>query len=137
MKKVFGLFLMLAVFTFALVSCGGEKKGNDSTEAVVEEPKVEEAVATKTHAPETIALYEKYCIVCHKDGIAGSPKLGDATLWGPRAEKGMATLVKHVTEGYTGETGIMPQKGTCMECTEQNFKDLITYMLDQAGLEAK
>jgi len=134
MKKEFGLFLLLAVFAFAMVSCGGEKKDKETTETT--EPVVEEVAATTSHAPETIALYDKYCTVCHKDGIAGSPKLGDATLWGPRAEKGMATLVKHVTEGYTGETGIMPPKGTCMECTEENFKNLITYMLDQAKLKA-
>lgn len=132
MKKEFGLFLLLAIFAFAVVSCGGEKK--ETTEST--EPKVEEVAATPVHAPETIALYDKYCTVCHKEGIAGAPKIGDATLWGPRAEKGMATLVKHVTEGYTGETGIMPPKGTCMECTEQNYKDLITYMLDQAKLKA-
>ncbi|HAQ38606.1 MAG TPA: cytochrome c5 family protein [Saprospirales bacterium] len=135
MKKAFGLFLLMAVFVFALISCGGEKKEKETPEATIE-AQVEEVAATTTHAPETIALYDKYCTVCHKEGIAGAPKIGDATLWGPRAEKGMATLVKHVTEGYTGETGIMPAKGTCMECTEDNYKNLITYMLDQAGLKA-
>ena len=69
--------------------------------------------------------------------MAGAPKLGNKELWGPRAEKGMSTLVKHVTEGYTGDAGIMPPKGTCMDCSEVDFINAISYMLKQAELEAK
>ena len=141
MKKGFGLLIMLAIFTFALVSCGGEKKANETADAVKEEVKTETATAEVAEFVADFAageeIYDKYCFVCHKDGIAGAPKSGNKELWGPRAEKGMATLVEHVTKGYTGDTGILPPMGTCMECTENDFKNIISFMLNKADLTAK
>ncbi len=37
--------------------------------------------------------------------------------------------------GYTGKYGVMPEKGTCMDCTEQDLYDAISYMMDKAGVE--
>lgn len=138
MKKGIVLFILLSVFSFAMTSCGGEKKTEESkdatTEAVEESTEVAEVSADLAAGEET---YNKFCFACHKEGIAGSPKLGDKELWGPRAEKGMTTLIKHVTEGYTGDTGIMPPKGTCMDCAEEDFRNAISFMLSKADLVAK
>lgn len=142
MKKGFGLFILLAVFSFALVSCGGEKK-TDSASDSAEEAKTEAAAETAEVAEISADLaageetYNKFCFACHKEGIAGAPLLGDKELWGPRADKGMATLIKHVTEGYTGDAGIMPPMGTCMDCTEEDFRNAISFMLSKADLVAK
>jgi cytochrome c5 len=139
MKKGIGSFIFLTIISWSLMSCGGEKK----TDGENGQAKTEAADQTAEIADPSIdlaageATYNQFCFACHKDGIAGAPKLGDKELWGPRAEKGMATLVKHVTEGYTGDAGIMPPMGTCMTCTEQDFKNSISFMLSKAGLEAK
>jgi cytochrome c5 len=139
MKKGLFLFIMLAVFSFAMVSCGGEKKADDTKKEVKKEATEETAEVAEISADLAAGeeTYNKFCFACHKDGIAGSPKLGDVALWTPRAEKGMATLVKHVTEGYTGDAGIMPPMGTCMDCTEEDFINAIAYILDKADLVAK
>ena len=137
MKKELGLLLLFTVFTFALISCGGEKKTDTTKDVAKEEVKAEEVADAGIDLAAGEETYNKFCHVCHKDGIAGAPKLGDKALWGPRAEKGMATLIKHVTEGYTGETGVMPLKGTCMDCSEEDFRNSITFMLKQAELAAK
>jgi cytochrome c5 len=140
MKKGIVLFILMSFATVLLTSCGGEKK----PDAAKEEVKTEENAEAASEVAEVTAdfaageeTYNKFCFACHKEGIAGSPKLGDKELWGPRAEKGMATLIKHVTEGYTGDAGIMPPMGTCMDCTEEDFRNAISYMLKQAELVAK
>jgi cytochrome c5 len=73
-------------------------------------------------------LYKTKCSVCHANGVAGAPKFGDAAAWAPRAEKGIDALVA------TSITGInaMPPKGTCMDCSEDEMKAAIQYMLDAA-----
>jgi cytochrome c5 len=138
MKKGIVLFILLSVFSFAMTSCGGEKKTDENkdatTEAVEETTEVAEVSADLAAGEET---YNKFCFACHKEGIAGAPLLGDKELWGPRAEKGMATLIKHVTEGYTGDAGIMPPMGTCMDCSEEDFRNAISFMLSKAELVAK
>jgi len=143
MKKGFVLLILMSVLSFAIVSCGGEKKTEENKDAATEEVKTE-AVEETAEVAEFVAdlaageeVYNKYCFICHKDGIAGSPKLGDKELWAPRAEKGMVTLLKHVKEGFTGETGIMTPMGTCMDCTEEDLKNTISFILSKAELTAK
>lgn len=142
MKKGIGLFILFSILSFSIISCGEEKKA-DTKETVKEEVNNETVAATEEVAEISFdleagkATYDKFCFACHKDGIAGSPKLGDKELWGPRAEKGWETLVKHVTEGYTGDAGIMPPMGTCMDCSEEDFKNAISYMMNEAGLSVK
>lgn len=137
MKKEFGLFILLAVFGFALISCGGEKKTDTAAEETQTESAAVEVAEVTADLVAGEEVYNKYCFACHKEGIAGSPKLGDATLWGPRAEKGMATLIQHVTTGFTGDAGVMPPMGTCMDCKEQDFRNAISFMLSKADLVAK
>ncbi len=71
-------------------------------------------------------VYKTKCSVCHASGVAGAPKLGDAAAWAPRAEKGIDALLA------TAITGIraMPPKGTCMDCSDNELKVSIQYMLD-------
>ncbi len=73
-------------------------------------------------------IYNTKCSVCHASGVAGAPKFGDAAAWAPRAEKGMDALLA------TAITGIraMPPKGTCMDCSDNELKVSIQYMLDAA-----
>ena len=141
MKKGFGLLILMGIFTFAMISCGGEKKADDAKEEkteVTEETSAEATPEIQVDLVKGEETYNLYCHVCHKEGIAGSPKLGDKELWAPRAEKGMATLIQHVNDGFSSSPeSVMPPKGTCMTCEEDDFRNAITFMLKQAGLEAK
>jgi cytochrome c5 len=92
--------------------------------------------ATKTNAlassptqePPGQAIYEKYCSVCHRDGLAGAPKFRIASDWKPRLDKQkFEGLLASATQGVNA----MPMKGTCMECTEEDLKNAIQYMLPQ------
>lgn len=70
------------------------------------------------------AKYDKSCKLCHDSGLMGAPKTGDVAAWAPRLEKGNELLMKHVKEGFNA----MPPKGTCMDCTDEEFQKLIDKM---------
>ncbi len=74
------------------------------------------------------AVYKQTCTVCHTTGVAGAPKLGDKTAWGPRITKGMEALY---TSGLKGIRG-MPPKGGNPALADADVKAAIDYMVGQA-----
>jgi cytochrome c5 len=85
--------------------------------------------APKAPVSEGEKIYSTYCTTCHATGVAGAPKITDKAAWEERAKQGMPTLVSHALNGYKG---VMPPKGTCMECNEAQLKSAIEYMLGQS-----
>jgi cytochrome c5 len=77
-------------------------------------------------------IYTQTCFACHGSGIAGAPKLGDATAWKGRIEKGMDALVKHAVQGFQGSQGVMPPKGGNPSFSDQQVADAVAYMVQQA-----
>lgn len=73
------------------------------------------------------AVYTSGCAACHSSGAAGAPKTGDAAAWAPRESQGLDTLVKHAYEGFKG----MPAKGLCADCSEEEIRGAVEYMLSQ------
>ncbi len=73
-------------------------------------------------------IYKSKCFACHGTGAAGAPKVGDKEAWAPRIAKGMDTLLQHAKNGFNA----MPPKGTCMECTDEQLKSTIEYMISQS-----
>ncbi len=69
--------------------------------------------------------YNKTCAVCHAAGAAGAPKTGVPADWESRMAKGMETLVQSVDKGMNA----MPPKGMCFDCSADDFKALIEYMV--------
>jgi cytochrome c5 len=77
-------------------------------------------------------VFNTTCMVCHGTGAAGAPKLGDKAAWAPRIKQGNAVLVQHATQGFTGKTGVMPPRGTCGNCSDQELKGAVEYMVSKA-----
>ena len=78
-------------------------------------------------------IYENLCTSCHTAGVAGAPKLGDKSMWGPRIAQGLDTLIKHATEGYHGPDGnFMPAKGGNPALTDAQVKAAVTWIVGQA-----
>ena len=78
-------------------------------------------------------IYDHLCTSCHTAGIAGAPKLGNKAMWGPRIKEGLATLIKHATEGYHGPDGnFMPPKGGNPALNDAQVKAAVTWIVDQA-----
>lgn len=74
-------------------------------------------------------VYNAHCTACHGTGVAGAPKFGDSGAWGPRAAKGIDTLLSNATNGLNA----MPPKGTCAACSADELKAAIEYMLTNSG----
>ena len=71
-------------------------------------------------------IYDTKCFTCHANGVAGAPKFGDKAAWEPRIATGMDTLLAVSIKGK----GAMPPKGTCMDCSDEDLKATIQYMID-------
>ncbi len=73
--------------------------------------------------------YEQYCVICHRDGVAGAPKFRDAADWEPRlVGKDINALLAIVLKGLNA----MPVKGSCIECNEAELKAAIEYMVPKS-----
>lgn len=70
------------------------------------------------------AKYNTSCMACHSSGVAGAPISHNVAAWETRLASGMDTLVASVTNGK----GAMPPKGLCMDCTADQYKQLIEFM---------
>jgi len=99
---------------------------------------VEQGADAPVSAPETKtaeagppgkATYDQYCVVCHRDGLAGAPKFEDKNDWAPRmAGKNMDELLAIAIKGLNA----MPAKGTCIDCSDADLKAAIQYMLPKS-----
>jgi cytochrome c5 len=69
--------------------------------------------------------YKATCAVCHETGVGGAPKFRNAAEWKTRMADGIDTMLSIAIKGK----GAMPPKGTCMQCSDQELKMAIEYML--------
>lgn len=68
--------------------------------------------------------YNKSCTFCHATGVSNAPKTFDVQAWKPHLAKGMDKLVASVKGGLNA----MPPRGMCADCTDADYKALISYM---------
>lgn len=78
------------------------------------------------------AVYDSLCQACHAGGIAGAPKLDDVAGWTERMAKGLDGLVAAAIQGMGG----MPPRGGNPTLTDEEIRQAIEYMLEQAGVPA-
>ncbi|MPW30164.1 cytochrome c5 family protein [Agarivorans sp. B2Z047] len=72
------------------------------------------------------AVYNTFCTACHSTGAAGAPMKGDSAAWAPRIAQGDQTMFDHAWKGFNA----MPAKGTCGDCSEDEIKAAIAYMIE-------
>ncbi len=134
MKKVIAFIFLIAAGSFILSGCGsnGQKKDNSGKTST---QKVKKTFTANLDNGK--AIYNKVCIACHMTGVAGAPALKDKTRWEEIAQKGMKQLHHDAINGFTGKHGVMPPKGTCSTCSDQDLYDAVSYMLKTAGVSAK
>ncbi len=75
------------------------------------------------------AVYEQVCSACHGLGIAGAPKAGDPTAWGPRIAKGKDVLYDHALHGFAGTAGVMPAKGNRLDIPDAIIQAGVDHMM--------
>lgn len=70
-------------------------------------------------------VYSAACGSCHDSGAAGAPKLGNTGDWASRFEQDTETLYEHAINGYNA----MPAKGGCSDCSDQEVKNAVDYIM--------
>lgn len=120
MRNLLSLVFVVLFGSLLLSSCGDSK--SKDFKANLENGKV---------------IYNKSCIACHMTGVAGAAALTDKPRWDNIATKDIKVLHQQSIDGYQGEFGVMPAKGSCVDCTDQDLFDAINYMMDQAGVATK
>ena len=121
-----------------------------TTAAQAEEPKSETTTAASDataaeSADQTVAaagsavdiaagekIYQSACFACHMTGVAEAPKLDDPAAWEPRLAQGMAGLLQSSINGK----GAMPPKGGFAHLSDDDLRNAIGFMLDEAGVSA-
>jgi cytochrome c5/cytochrome c553 len=74
------------------------------------------------------SIFNTVCTACHTTGAAGAPKLGDKAAWSSRLAEGKDTLYQHALHGFK----VMPAKGTCTDCSDEEIKAAVDYMVSKA-----
>ena len=71
-------------------------------------------------------IYDSFCFACHATGVSEAPIFGDAAGWGDRLEKSMDELWQTTLVGLN----LMPEKGSCVNCTDNELRAALDYMLE-------
>ena len=84
------------------------------------------AVAGEPRSGEKI--YQSACVSCHAMGVAGAPMLGDP-VWEERLVAGVEALYRTSIDGKGG----MPPRGACPNCSDEELRRAVDYILAQIG----
>ena len=89
-----------------------------------EAPVLEVAPAEETIAGSGEQVVTQVCALCHSSGMMSSPKLGSASDWAPRIEKGIDTLYENAINGFN----MMPARGGST-LSDDEVKSAVDHML--------
>lgn len=76
-------------------------------------------------------IFKQFCTSCHGNPPIidiNAPRIGDTKTWQIKRLMGMPTLMKITTEGL----GAMPARGGCFECSDEQLRETIQYILNQS-----
>jgi cytochrome c5 len=73
-------------------------------------------------------VYNQFCFACHATGASDAPIFADVEAWAPRIAKGMDELMNSTINGI----GMMPAKGTCMNCSDDDLQAAVDYMVESS-----
>ena len=71
-------------------------------------------------------IYKTKCQSCHSTGAMDAPKYASLEDWAPRIELGVDKLTLSAIAGKGG----MPARGACMDCSDNEIKLTVQYMID-------
>ena len=93
-----------------------------------------QSCATARRAPSTVAagertgeqVYQSVCFTCHDTGAGGAAKLDESKKW--TAKQAARTLNQIYQSALEGRNA-MPARGSCVDCTDEEIKLAVDYML--------
>lgn len=76
-------------------------------------------------------IFREFCTSCHgKPPLINipAPRIGDKKIWRGLRQVGVEKLLKITISGV----GAMPARGGCFECSDEQLRETIQYILDQS-----
>lgn len=76
-------------------------------------------------------IFKEFCASCHdKQPVidVNAPRINDKQAWDLRRQWGMDDLLKITATGI----GAMPARGGCFECSDEQLREAIRYILKQS-----
>lgn len=119
-----GLFGMVLPVLFGLLGCTPPATGSASNSSTVNNAKADPVFQAPSNGAAVLELWSQSCALCHVDGNAGAPRIGNVDEWAPRLAKGQAVLIQHTLDGFNQ----MPPLGYCMACDRSDFVAMIEFM---------
>jgi cytochrome c5 len=116
-KKLVKAFT-LGLPVLLVVACGGSDDGAGTSKSVMPKTQVVTLDARRQD------IYDTNCAVCHGMEGTGAPQSGKLSDWQERSGKGMEAMLNNAMDGFQA----MPAMGGCFDCTEEDFRPLITFM---------
>ena len=92
---------------------------------VGEAPVLEVAPVQETSSGSGEQVVTQVCALCHSTGMMSSPKLGSASDWAPRIEKGIDVLYANAINGLN----MMPARGGRPTLSDDEVKSAVDHML--------
>lgn len=78
-----------------------------------------------------LEVYEFRCKGCHARNTQGAPMPNDKFDWSMRMKKGFNVLMDHSMNGFNNY--LMPPKGGCRDCNENEVRNAVIYMIESSG----
>jgi cytochrome c5 len=75
-------------------------------------------------------LYTTACATCHTEGVGLAPIPGDKADWAKRTTKGIEKLYDNAINGFEGDVGIMPARGSRPDLTDDDIKAIVDWMVE-------
>lgn len=76
-------------------------------------------------------IFKEFCASCHGRNRTidiDAPRIGDQKLWNKLRKWGVSTLLAVTVKGV----GVMPARGGCFECSDQQLRQAIEYILESS-----
>ena len=142
-SKLMIIIWVLAMFFIGYKALNSSNEESSSSDAIVDSALLERIkpigevridssiVVASSENSEKVArsgeeIYNANCQGCHSSGVMGAPKYASLEDWAPRIDLGLEKLTLSAIAGKGG----MPAKGTCMDCSDNEIKLTVQYMLD-------
>ncbi len=147
--------LMVVFFIIAQYAAGTDEADDDAMVAEVTKP-VGQVIAVGDEAEEMMeeateemvadapaggeasgdvgkTIYDGLCVNCHGIAVMAAmiPQTGDAAAWTSRLDKGIDALYENAINGFTGDMGMMPARGSNPALTDDEVKAAVDYMVNQ------
>ena len=113
--------LIIPALSLLALNCSNDKKDN-----------IYNRIDFNSIKPETLVkgeeIYNNVCASCHRYGTAGAATMVDFRSWNKSANKGMDKVLGNVIEGYNVALGVMPPKGNCLACSDEDIRASVLYI---------